>query len=243
MPKKTNVLVKEANTIARARISPAVEGVWDGRIIATIAARNTIHEAEFTEQRISIRELFNNGDKPISNSQFSEIRKALTRLVKAHFEIQTPTGYFLMPIFERVGVDGGEIVGKFNRGLAQYYLELRKQFAMYSLPAFRSLSSIYAQTLFRYLSSWRNEDEVTIPLEEIHELLRTPPSFRKDFRSFRKYVLEVAYNEITDVNKANFYYEWEPVKKGLRKVIAIKFCFNPFKSWREKRKREQAERV
>jgi plasmid replication initiation protein len=243
MPKKTNVLVKESNTLARARISPAVEGVWDGRIIATIAAHNTIHETEFSEQRISIQELFKNGDKPISNSQSSEIRKALTRLVKAHFEIQTTTGYFLMPIFERIGVDGGEIVGKFNRGLAQYYLELRKQFAMYSLPAFRSLSSIYSQTLFRYLNSWCSEGEIIVPLEELHELLRTPPSFRKDFKSFRTRVLEVAYNEITDKDKANFYYEWEPVKKGLRKVIAIKFCFNPFKSWREKRKTEQAEQV
>jgi plasmid replication initiation protein len=89
------------------------------------------------------------------------------------------------------------------------------------------LSSVYSQILFRYLHSWKNLDngEKTTPLGELHELLSTPPSFRKDFKALRKYALEPSYKEITE--KTNLDYEWEPIKAGLRKVVAIRFIFNP----------------
>jgi plasmid replication initiation protein len=242
MPKKTNVLVKESNTIARAVIYPS-GGIWNERIIATLAARNRVDDIEFREQIINAKELAD-GKSGLSTAQYHEIEKAVDALTKTFYKIRTGKKSFMnYPIFAKIGFDDGYITGKFNPDLKEHYLELKKHFSMRTLPEFRTLSSVYSQVLYRYLNSWKSEDEKIVPLEELHELLATPESLKKNFKDFRRRVLDVAYSEITDPKKINMYFEWEPVKKGLRKVIAIKFCFNPFKSWREKRKTEQAEQV
>ncbi|MEG1913362.1 MAG: replication initiation protein, partial [Cloacibacillus sp.] len=57
---------------------------------------------------------------------------------------------------------------------------------------------------------------------ELHDLLSTPESFRKDFRQFRIYVLEKAHKDIT--SKTTLFYEWEPIKQG-RSVVSVRFIF------------------
>jgi plasmid replication initiation protein len=92
------------------------------------------------------------------------------------------------------------------------------------------------------LNSWKGLNEVTISLEELHSLLATPPSFRKNFKEFRTRVLEIAQREITDPQKTALFFEWQPVKKGLQKVVAIKFIFNPALVKTQETPEEQAKR-
>ena len=75
--------------------------------------------------------------------------------------------------------------------------------------------------MFEFLKSWSGKPEINISILELHELLNTPISFRKDFRQFRTRVLEKAHKDIT--THTSFRYEWEPVKAG-RSVEAIRFC-------------------
>jgi plasmid replication initiation protein len=225
MPKKTNQIVKESNALARARVMPVSSTVWTERIIALIASKNRIDDLTFREQLIDIKNLSSSATENLSVSQYNELKKAVEHLTRSYFQIHKSNGDFMnYPIFSKIGLEGDTIVGKFNADLAEHYLELKKQFAIRALPEFQVLSGTYSQQLFRYLNSWKDQVEKTVPLSELHETLVVPASFRKDFKAFRKFVLERAHKEITE--KTNLHYEWEPVKQGLRKVIAVRFIFD-----------------
>lgn len=223
MPKKINNIVKESNTIARARLMPSTNSLWDERIIAAIAGRNKTDDLEFKEQIIDVKEL--STPEGLSTSQYHEIKKAITRLTQSYFQIKSQNGDFInYPIFAKIGLKTGQVTGKFNPEMKEHYLELKRQFSMRALPEFNSLSSTYSQQLFRFLNSWKSEPEKIIPLDELHAILDTPKSFRKDFRQMRIQILEPTHKEINTSTSLEF--DWEPVKKGLRKVIAIKFIFD-----------------
>jgi hypothetical protein len=212
--------------VARAKIKPATESVWDERIISLIVAQNTSEDKFFREHLIPVREL--TGGEPLSNSQYKEVQDAINERILNQTYIlpdgkKGSDGY---PIFERIKIDDeGNITAKLNQALCEHFLELKKEFAVRSYPAFSTLSSTYAQALFRVLNSWKNMAEATIKLDALHEMLSTPPSFRKSFQSFRRRVLDIAQREITNPNKTNFFFAWEPVKKGKRKVESIRFIF------------------
>jgi plasmid replication initiation protein len=137
------------------------------------------------------------------------------------------------------------ITARFNPDLKEHYLELRRQFSVRLLPEFKALTSTYSQRLYRYLNSWKNSLDTTAELIFLHEILAVPPSFKKDFRQFRKFVLEPAHREI--LSQTGLVYAWEPVKRGQRKVVAIRFIFDIEKTAlatkSESQKQEEAETV
>lgn len=225
---KRNQLVKESNVIARARLLPTTGTVWTERIIALLAGRNCMDDTMFKEHVIDISELATSPEG-FSVSQYHELKNAVTILTRSYFQItKGPKSFMNYPIFEKIGLEKNTLIGKFNPSLAEHYLELKKQFAIRSLPEFKALSGTYSQRLFRYLNSWKHTIEITVSLNELHETLMVPPSFRKDFKAFRVYVLETAHQDI--VSNTGLVYAWEPIKRGLRKVVAVRFIFNAEKA-------------
>lgn len=236
MPKKVNNIVKESNEIARARLMPNTSSLWDERIIAAIAGRNRTDDLEFKEQIIDVKEL--STPDGLSTSQYHEIKKAITRLTQSYFQLISHDGDFInYPIFAKIGLKKGQVTGKFNPEMKEHYLELKRQFSMRSLPEFQALSSTYSQQLFRFLNSWKSEPERIVPLDELHAMLNTPQSFRKNFKSLRTRVLEPAHREINV--ETSLEYDWEAVREGLRKVVAVRFIFDV----RAKRRAEAIERI
>jgi plasmid replication initiation protein len=237
MPKKTNIIVKESNAIARARLVTNKKGVWDERIIALIVSKNRADDTVFQTHTVSVRELTN--IKRLSTLQHREIKKSVQNLAQAVFAIPQGTrGKKFYPVFASIEIDDdGNIKAQINLILKAHYLELQKQFALRSLPEFQALTSIYSQQMFRFLNSWKSEPERTVPLDELHAMLGTPPSFRKDFSLFRANVLKPAHREINA--STSLEYDWEPVREGLRKTVAVRFVFDV----RAKRLAEARERV
>ena len=240
MPKKTNQLVKESNALARARVMPPSNTIWEARIIAVIAALNRVEDTEFYEQTVDARKLASVPE--LSTLQYQEVKRTVKALVHKVYEIQTgKTGFIGLPIFQRLEIDDdGVIKALFNSCLKPHYLKLREQFTMRSLPEFQVLTSTYSQQMFRYLSSWKDKIEISVSLLELHETFVVPPSFRKNFKEFRTRVLEIAHREITE--KTTLKYEWEPIKRGLRKVVAVRFIFDPEKAAEAEAKRLEAQR-
>jgi plasmid replication initiation protein len=240
MTKKSNLLVKESNAIARAKLMPPSSSLWDERIIAVFASLNRIDENEFKLHLVDARkDLYASS---LSTAQYRDIKKAIDRLTQSYFVIYGKGKAFRnFPIFEQIGLDEqGNIAGKFNPALKEHYLELERQFSLRSLPEFQALGSTYSQALFRYLNSFKNFDEVTVKLSDLHDALSTPPSFRK-YDNLKRRVLEPAHQEITAPKDTSLYFEWEPVKQGLRKVVAIRFIFNPVKVRLIEKKANEAE--
>ena len=225
--KKNPSIVAESNAIARAKLVPDVSSVWEERIIALIVAKCRDNGNISSVIKINVEDLC--GEKTLSTDQHRKIKKSVQELGRAAFEfIHGERGLTVVTIFSSLKIDDdGNLEAKINQDLSPHYFGLEREFAIRSLPEFRALNSIYSQVLYRYLNSWKNlpQGEAIIPLDTLHNTLSTPPSFRKNFKAFRVRVLEPAHAEITE--KTNLYFEWEPVREGLRKVVAVRFAFRP----------------
>lgn len=217
-----STIVKESNAIARAQLRPQAESVWEERIISQIVAFNRVDDTEFPETDFLLGRLFD-GRKKISGREFLEIGKAVERLASTTYTIYHSRKKFeIYPIFARIAYDNGIISACLNPKLKPYFLQLRREFSMRSLPEFRRLSSIYAQQIYRFLCSFRALEETEVEIERLHFTTTAPESLKADFRKFRTRVLEPAEREIN--NKTSLKFRWEPIKQG-RKVVAVRFIF------------------
>ena len=216
-------VVKESNAIARAQLRPQAESVWEERIISQIVAFNRVDDEDFPEADFMLGRLVD-GRKKISGYVFQQIGKAVERLASTTYTIyHSRKKYDIFPIFSRISYDNGIISAKLNPELKPYFLQLRREFSMRSLPEFRRLSSIYAQQIYRFLCSVRALEETEVEIERLHFTTTAPESLKADFRKFRTRVLEPAEKEIN--SKTNLKFRWEPIRQG-RKVVAVRFIFN-----------------
>ena len=152
-------VVKESNAIARAQLRPQAESVWEERIISQIVAFNRVDDEDFPEADFMLGRLVD-GRKKISGYVFQQIGKAVERLASTTYTIyHSRKKYDIFPIFSRISYDNGIISAKLNPELKPYFLQLRREFSMRSLPEFRRLSSIYAQQIYRFLCSVRALEE------------------------------------------------------------------------------------
>ena len=143
-------------------------------------------------------------------------------------EIQeTPKKVSYYNVFSKCSIDSrkGIVTLGFHPDLRPHYTNLRKRFTQYSLAEFVELPSIYSQRIYEILKSWNSEDEVTIDIDELQNMLDTPKSFRENFKDFRINILEKAHRDITQREGSTLWFEWEPVRKGARKVTAVRFVF------------------
>lgn len=215
-------IVKESNAIARAQLCPPAESVWEERIIAQVAALNRMEDSEFPTHAFMIGRLVD--AKKIDGRKFIAIREACDRLVGTTFKIMYSSRKFkIYSVFDYIQYDNGIITAKFNNSLKPYYLQLKREFSLRSLPEFQRLSSIYSQQIYRFLASIEALSETEVSLEKLHFVTTAPESLKKNFKDFRCRVLEPAEKEIN--GKTGLKYRWEAIRQG-RKVTAIRFIFS-----------------
>lgn len=217
-------LVKKSNAIARARWQP--ESIWEPRIVALVASKVRESDEDFQTYRIPVAELIGLSDENLSGKQYQDISRSIAHLGKATIRIEgtKPRNFRQYNIFAMCGYEDGYLIAGFHPDLKPHFLNLKAQFTAYNLFEYLTLPSAYSQRIFEFLKSWANAPEVVVSVAELHEVLNTPKSFRKDFRQFRTRVIEKAHKDIHEKTKLHF--EWEPVKAG-RSVEAIRFLFAP----------------
>lgn len=217
-------LVKKSNAIARARWQP--ESIWEPRIVALVASKVRVDDEDFQTYRIPVAELVGVSDENLRGNQYQEIAKSIAHLGKATIRIEgnKPRNFRQYNIFAMCGYEDGCLIAGFHPDLKPHFLGLKGTFTEYSLMQFLTLPSAYSQQMFEFLKSWANvkSGEIIVSVAELHELLNTPESFRKNFTEFRRWVLEKAHKDIHGHTSLKF--EWEPVKVG-RSVKKILFSF------------------
>lgn len=217
--------VKKSNALARARWSP--DSVWEPRLVAMLAAQIKAGDTDFQTYEIRLIDLL--GKEP-GGKDYKELKEAVCKAMSRVITINDDKGWSMYNLFSKCRLDSnkGTLEICFHPDLKDHYLQL-KQYIKYNLVEFMLLPSTYSQRLFEFLRSWADRKEVAIDLKELHEMLNTPQSLRKDFRNFRVRVLQKAHKDITE--KTSLYYEWEAIKNG-RAFSEIKFTFakNPKKT-------------
>lgn len=216
-------VVKKSNAIVRARWEP--ESIWEPRIVALVASKVRADDEDFQTYRIPVIELTGLSDENLRGNQYQEISRSIEHLGKATIRIEgkKPRNFRQYNIFSMCGYEDGYLIARFDPDLKPHFLNLREQFTEYSLMQFLMLPSTYSQRIFEFLKSWSSIPDIVVSVAELHELLNTPQSLRKDFRNFRIRVLEKSHKDITAHTSLSF--EWEPVKVG-RSVEKIRFIFS-----------------
>lgn len=217
-------VVKKSNSITRAHWSP--ESIWEPRIVALVASKVHTDDADFQTYTIPIAELTGVSDENLRGNQYKEIADSIRHLAKATIEIaqENSRNFMVYHIFSACGYENGKLIARFDPDMKPHFLQLKKQFTVYSLWEYLQLPSTYSQRLFEILKSWANLPEVVLDVDELHNMLGTPPTFRANFKNFRLRVLEKAHKDILE--KTELRYNWEPVKVG-RSVEKIRFFFGP----------------
>lgn len=211
-------IVKKSNALARARWS--AESVWEPRLVALLASKVRHDDTDFQVYEVPVSEIL----QSTGGRDYREIEAVVDKVMSRVLTIRDDNGWTKYNVFSRCRYRRKEGILElgFHPDLRPHYLNLQKQFAQYNLLEYLMLPSIYSQRIFEILKSWADKPEVVLSLAELHEMLDTPESLKKDFRNFRLRVLEKAH---ADIHKnTSLAFEWEPVKKG-RAVASVRFYF------------------
>jgi plasmid replication initiation protein len=231
MAKRKNEIVKKSNAIVRAYWP--VESVWEPRLMAFLASKIHVNDEDFKTYAIPLSEILG---KSYGGRDIDELETAAKNIIKHPVTIQqSPKRRAIYPILSECVIDSGTgyIELCFHPGLKPHFLRLKANFTRYSLTEFLSLSSIYSQRLYEILKSYSSQGYVDLALDELHNALSVPKSFKTNFSNFRCYVLEQADKDIVKAN-LSLQYRWEPIKSGRGgKVTAIRFSFGGDKALRE----------
>lgn len=214
----------ESNYIARS--SWRTRNVWVQRVAAILISKISAKDEDFKAHDIPISEIVGEGRAGSTYRQLREdIGKVLLSQVVLLYERDGSGDFTVCTVFkDRIKYFEKKdcIRVSLNPALKQYYLELKDNFTVYSLPEFLKIRGTYAQTLYRYLKSWESAETHTEPLDRLHLILDTTPSLRKTYTNLKIKVLEPAHETIT--TNTSLKYTYESVKQG-RKVVAVRFKF------------------
>lgn len=244
-------IVKKRNELVRSKIS--ISNAEGSRILASLIACVRHDDTQFKDTyRVPVKDFISDQ----GGGSYARIKAVCRELAKATAEIEEPDPDGPHPIFRiytffsSLIYRKGIVEARFNQEMQPLLLDLRRCFTQYNLMEYLTLPSLYSQRLFEILKSWSNTPEVILPVAELHRLLDTPDSFRKDFAAFRRFVLQKAHKDI--LAHTSFRYDWEPVKVG-RSVEKIRFIFSAKRqalaqevqedAKEDKRRRLQAQRM
>lgn len=221
-----NEIVKADNELFRAKYG--MKNTLAGRIFMAFASLvnekdvATEGRGNFIRYTISASSVI--GKIKAGGDYYKELKEAAHSLLDQKlFRKIGKDGFQGYTLFATIIYKDGLITGEFHQDLKPFFLEIQK-FTKLNLNQYMKLPSIYSQQMFGYLQSWHDKPEKEIPLSELHDMLNTTESLRKDFRNFRLRVLEKAHKDI--LKHTTLRYEWEPIKKG-RAVVAVRFIFTP----------------
>lgn len=217
-------IIKADNTFFRVRCK--VKNLIATRIVmafASLVDESDLNENKrFLKYKIDSASILDGIDA--GGNYYNQLREAAYTLIDQKLEQRKHKNHFkVYTLFSTIEYENGIITGEFHADLLPFFLGLKKQFTRMSLGQYLKLPSIYSQKIFGYLTSWSGTPEVEISVSDLHEMLDTPESLRKNFKELRRWVLEKAHKDITGLTSLQ--YEWEPVKKG-RAVVAVRFIFS-----------------
>ena len=230
-------IVKANNELFRCKYK--IKDVLAARIFMAFASlvdhKDVKENQSFVEYKIAAESIL--PDTCMGGDNYKQLKDAAYSLVDHKIELRiSKSEFYFYTLFSKIGYKDGIIIGEFHKDLMPFFLIAKEKFTKVKLTEYVKLPSIYSQNIFVFLKSWYDKEDVTIKISELHNMLDTPQSFRKDFYEFKRRVLEKAYKDINE--KTSLSYEWEAIKNG-RSFLEIKFRFTRKTKQKEASKKHQ----
>jgi plasmid replication initiation protein len=184
-----------------------------------------------------LREL-SNGD--IHSKRFIKALNNINeKMIKLHQKIIIGKKTFIFTLFNLFIIDEEEkkLTVQINENFYYMLNDIIGNYTKFDLIEFVNLDSTYSKSMFRLLKQWETVAEKEFELEELKDILGTPPSY--DTTNFNKFVLKPVLKELPQYFKD---LKLEKKKTG-RKVTHLKFTWKINKERMEYLKNREKEVV
>ena len=159
-----------------------------------------------------------------SGKNYAEVKATLKRLRDRSMWLVMPDGSeSLVGWLAKVNTNkkSGIAKIKIDEDLVPYLFDLGQRFTQYQLKNILGMKSAFSVRIYELMKSYAFQKNKIFELEELKGLLMVENvKSYKNFKDFRRYVLEKAQEEINELTDINICFE--PITKG-RKVVGIKF--------------------
>lgn len=236
-------LVTKSNTFIRAHVKTDSKVFY--HILNIVASKIGPNDSDFAVYQIPVRDILRSSpDAGVGGQRYRAAAEIIDKVMSTKLylpkEEQKLNVYML---FSKIELDeqNNYIAVGIHPDLRPHFLDLKAHYTQMKLNDLLVISSKYSIRLYEILMSWHNVPVYIAELDELHNMLGTPLSMRKDFRQFRVRILEPAQRDIYD--KTGFYFDWQPIKQS-RRVARIKFSFTePDPLSAEEQKKIDAEKI
>jgi plasmid replication initiation protein len=187
-------------------------------ILFTLISKINNDDPEDKVYAITVRELEEYTRTPIN---YQRLREATKELGSKTFEqVYNDGSYDQIWIFSRVKYERGKglLLIRFSPDIKPYLFDLKRNFTILNLRHILRMRSKFSKRLYQIVCSKRNLGTFTISLDVLKERLGVADQYQK-FSAFRKYVLDVAKEEVAD---ADVSFDYNICKQG-RRVTDIEF--------------------
>jgi len=157
-------------------------------------------------------------------SSYRRIQNSTETLMKKILKIKQPNSILFVAWLSSVKYLTGEglVELEFSPELKPYLLNLKSHFTQYQLANVMKLKSFYSIRIYELLKQYESFNVRTFEIKELREWLGIAENKYKKYNDFKKKVLLVATNEITQ--KTDLVTSFEEIKSQ-RKITKIKFVF------------------
>gem|GEM_PF-662761 len=214
-------VVAQHNDLIRAQYDMSL---LEMRLFIAMLARINRGDKEFSTYRIPVSELY--PEDRVGGKTYSQIKKAVVRLSGRTITVESKDEKGIREIISnpimstcRYKEKSGHVVAQFNNFVKPYLLELRGDFSVaqeLTLIEFRSFYSFRVYWLLK-LSAFQR-DSIQVGLAEMKHMFHLTGKYT-NFADFKRFVLETAYQEISNTDMA---FEYKPIKEG-KTVVAVLF--------------------
>ena len=215
------------------------------KFILVVIAQLRKEDTEFTEYDINVSQLEHKLQAEQNETRLKNFGK---KLLQKPLEIPTEDGWILANWFSDIEYIRGQSTFKvtISNKLRPYLLELKDTFTKYNLKYMIPLTGIYSMRIYQFLKEieYKKEKKRTFVLDELHELLQVPKSFKGNYGMFKRKVLNFAQKELLE--HCDIYFEkidyklGTEIKEGKRvNEIVFKIKTNPKFQKQEKAKEPQ----
>lgn len=164
-----------------------------------------------------------------SGKNYFNVKAALQKLSDNSFWIREGDDEVLLRWIESVRITkkSGKVTIRFSDEIAPYLFDMQEKFTQYELYQTLALKGTYSIALYELLKSHSFKGNITIPMTDIRTYLCIADKY-KDYRDFKKRVIEPSVSEINKYTDLNV--KWEPYKQG-RSYVAITFYIEKKEQW------------
>ena len=220
-------VVKKSNILVRAQWG--AKTVWAYRMVAWVASQIKNTDQDFEEYTLDVRALLESTGRRFDAQSRKELQDGIDDAMSHLLHFQYEGDDITVAPFSICKLNSeGILKAQFHPVLKPHYLNLRSHFTKYALMDYLSLKSRYGAALYELLKSYESLGSKTIRLKDLHEKLEVPPTFRRIYAQFKKFVLESAKKDIEEHTSMRFSWKEKRLngENPRSKVVSLEFLFS-----------------